>query len=63
MSNNTGSGITKEQRERFEKYLKEHPIKEDDELDPDVFDDDRMNYNHQAGCSRIAKMILEGKIK
>ena len=55
--------ITKEQRESFERYLKEHPAKTTDEPACDVFDDNRSNYNHQAACSRLVKLLLDGKIE
>ena len=57
------SDITKEYREFFENYLKEHPVKQGDDLNSEVYDDDRMNYDHEAACLRLAKMFLEGKIK
>lgn len=55
--------ISKEDREFFEKYLEEHPVKENDDWNPDEINDDRMNFDFEASCSRLAKMVLEGKIK
>lgn len=55
------SSISKENREWFERYLEEHPPKE--ELEPGLFDDDRMNHDHEAGAANLIKLLLEGKIK
>ena len=55
--------ITKEQREKFEKYLKEHPIDPNVEYDEFTFYDDRMHDKERNGTARLIKRLLEGKIK
>ena len=57
------SNITKDDREFFERYLKEHPDKHCYEFDSIVLDDSRMNFNHEEACLMLAKLFLEGKIK
>lgn len=54
------SGITKDDRELFEQYLEEHPPVERE--DPDLIDDDRMNFDHEASMARIIKALLDGKL-
>lgn len=54
--------ITKEQREYFEKYLKEHPI--DPNVDYDgVLDDRRIADEERNMAAWLTKRLLEGKIK
>ena len=55
--------ITKEQREFFEKYLKEHPIDPNVDYDEHTFYDDRMHDEERNGTARLIKQLLEGKIK
>ena len=55
--------ITKEQREFFENYLKEHPIDPNIDYDDNTFDDNRMNDRDQNNLSWLMKRMLEGKIK
>ncbi len=55
--------ITKEVREFFEKYLEEHPLKTNDNLELDEFNDDRFNYDHEQACARLVKRFLAGEIK
>jgi hypothetical protein len=55
------SDISKEERERMEQFIREHPFDPNERFD--VFDDDRLGHDHAAGAAHLLQLLLDGKIK
>lgn len=55
------SNITKYDRELFEEYLKKHPVEVD--TSPEVFDDQRFQFDYEQSGARLVKLLLDGNIK